>query len=82
MLSSHLVKSFVAVARELLQIGAHFSLSEKFSKHPLEEHFANHHLRGGPVGTSWSNDFETTLFQCYQHIIIIIIIIIISLSSV
>ena len=44
----NIVKSFVAVARELLQIeGDHFLLSEKFTQDPLEEHFAKQRLRGG-----------------------------------
>ena len=43
-----LVKSFIAIAKELLlEDGSRFILSEKFSQDPLEEHFAKQHLREG-----------------------------------
>ena len=43
-----LVNSFVALAKELLQIdGVKFLLSEKFTQDPLEEHFGRQRRRGG-----------------------------------
>ena len=37
-----LVKSFIALSRELLENGVPYILSEKFSQDPLEEHFCRH----------------------------------------
>ena len=42
------MKSFISVAKELLQIdGVKFLLSEKFTQDPLEEYFAKQRRRGG-----------------------------------
>ena len=42
-----IVKSFIALAKELLSEGVPYILSEKLSQDPLEEHFSRHRRIAG-----------------------------------